>query len=84
MDIKATENYMEMVQHWFEADNIEARVLVMLLQQCTSTGQCTLNDERILNAINLNITRIMLWAETHCKGQKDMTGPPSWPMQVTW
>jgi hypothetical protein len=68
-DIKATENYVERVEQRFNADNIAARV-AMLLQQYTSTGQCTPNDERILNKIDLNITRIMLWAETQCKRAK--------------
>jgi hypothetical protein len=60
---------VEKLEQRFNADNIAARVAT-LLQQCTSTGQCTPNDERTLNKIDLNITRIMLWAETQCKRAK--------------
>jgi hypothetical protein len=68
-DIKASEYYVEMVERRFDADNIVARVAT-LLQRCTRTGQCTPNDESILNSIDLNITRIMLWAENQCKRAK--------------
>jgi hypothetical protein len=68
-DIKASENYVEMVERRFDADNIVARVAT-LLQRCTRTGQCTPNDESILNSIDLNITRIMLWVENQCKRAK--------------
>jgi len=68
-DVKAAANYVEMVERRFQADNIAERV-TKLLQRCETTGRCTSHDESILNAIDANITWILLWAETKCKRAK--------------
>lgn len=68
-DIKAAERYVEMVERRFAADNIAERVQ-KLMQRCTNTGKCSENDEAILNAIDANITKILLWAEAKCKRAK--------------
>jgi hypothetical protein len=68
-DVKAAEHYVELVEQRFAADNIEARVQ-KLIKRCTTTGTCRPHDETILNAIDANITKILLWAETKCKRAK--------------
>jgi hypothetical protein len=65
-DVKASEKYVEMAMQMFDTNNIANRTKI-LLDRCTRTGKCTANDERALNAINANITRILLTAESKCK-----------------
>jgi hypothetical protein len=55
-------------------DNIAARIAT-LIQRCKQTGRCSAQDVNILNAIDVNITEILLWAEQHCKRVK---GPHNW------
>jgi hypothetical protein len=69
VDVKAFARYVEMVERRCQVDNIVQRV-EKLVKQCQQTGVCSKHDERILNAIDANITEIMLWAETKCKGAK--------------
>jgi hypothetical protein len=65
-DVKAAAKYTNLVRAGFEAENIAARIAI-LLQRCDQTGRCTTNDERILNNIDSNITRILLKVERDCK-----------------
>jgi hypothetical protein len=65
-DVKAATKYTKLVRTGFEAENIATRITI-LLNRCDRTGRCTTDDERILNHINRDITRIMLRAETDCK-----------------
>jgi hypothetical protein len=65
---------MDMVEQRCQADNIAARIAT-LIQQCKKTGRCSAQDEIILNAIDVNITEILLWVERNCKRAK---GPHDW------
>jgi hypothetical protein len=55
-----------MALQMFEADNIANRTKI-LLDQCTRTGKCTEDDDRALNAIDANITQILITAERRCE-----------------
>jgi hypothetical protein len=68
-DVKAASRYVEMVEWRCHADNIAARVM-KLIQRRQTTGLCSAYDVTILNAIDANITEIMLWAETNYKHAK--------------
>ena len=65
-DIKAAIKYVELVQTGFQDENIFNRISI-LVSRCQRTHQCTTDDERLLNKINDDITRILLRAERHCK-----------------
>jgi hypothetical protein len=65
-DIKAAEKYIELVTARFDAQNIENRTTI-LTERCTRTKRCTEQDVCALNAIDAEITEIMLWAESKCK-----------------
>jgi hypothetical protein len=67
--------YTNLVQTSFAAENIAERITI-LLHQCDRTGRCTTNDERILNKIDRDITRILLHAETDCKKAKGHAWSP--------
>jgi hypothetical protein len=68
-DIKAVEAYVKRVQAGFESDNI-SECIAILIDCCQWTDQCTTEDERILNHINIAITKILIHAEAHCKHAK--------------
>jgi hypothetical protein len=68
-DIKATEKYITLVNAGFQYENIAARTAT-LIDRCQRTNQCLTKDERILNAIDTAITKILLDAETKCKNAK--------------
>ena len=72
-DVKAAEKYIEMAMQMFETDNIANRTKV-LIDRCTRTGKCTEDDERILNAIDANITHILLTLKANASEPMDMTG----------
>jgi hypothetical protein len=74
-DIKAAEAYIEMVRTRFESDNIPERIAT-LLDRCNRTKKCTTADERILNQLDDNITKILINAETHCKHAKGHAWSP--------
>jgi hypothetical protein len=74
-DIKAAEHYIEIVQHGFEMENISKRIAV-LHSRCFRTNKCTPNDERILNKIDRDITKILLSAENDCKRAKGHAWSP--------
>ena len=74
-DIKASEKYNELVQRRFTADNIANR-MTKLIKRCNRTEICSDNDIKILNAIDRNITEIMLWAERKCKNAKGHAWSP--------
>ena len=65
-DVKAAEKYVELALKMFETDNIANRTKI-LIERCKRTEKCTADDERILNAIDANITQILLTAERKCK-----------------
>ena len=73
-DVKAASRYVELVEQQCQVDNIAARIAT-LIQRCKRTGRCSAQDVNILNAIDMNITEILLWAERHCKRAK---GPHDW------
>jgi hypothetical protein len=80
-DIKAAEKYVELVRQGFNMENINTRIAI-LIHRCDRTGQCTPNDERILNKLDADITKIMLKAEQECKKPRDMHGLHSLPKLV--
>jgi hypothetical protein len=53
---------VELAEKRFEVDNTAARTQI-LLSRCEKTGRCSAADERIMNAIDANITNILLWAK---------------------
>jgi hypothetical protein len=65
--VKASEKYVKMAMQMFETDNTANRTKILVIDQCTRTGKCTDADERALNAIDANITRILIIAERKCK-----------------
>jgi hypothetical protein len=73
--LKAAEPYIELVQHGFEMENISQQVAV-LHSCCFRTNQCTVNNERILNKLERDITKILLSAEKACKKAKGHAWSP--------
>jgi hypothetical protein len=74
-DVKAAARYVELVNHGFQLENISTRIAV-LHSRCFRTNKCTPDDERILNKIDRDITKILLSAEKNCKKAKGHAWSP--------
>ena len=74
-NIKAATAYIQMVCDGFYTENIFNQ-LAIIVSRCTRTGKCTSDDERLINKIDNNITRILLQAEAKCKRAKGYAWSP--------
>jgi hypothetical protein len=77
-DVKAASYYVELVKHNCQMENTATHIAI-LNQRCNHTNCCTLNDEKILNKIDCDITKIMLRAERDFKRAKGHAWSPILP-----
>jgi methylaspartate ammonia-lyase len=68
-NVKAAETYVALVKNDCEMENIATQIPI-LKQCCDQTNRRTQNDEKILNKIDRDITKILLRAEQDCKQAK--------------
>jgi hypothetical protein len=58
-DVKAAEKYVKLAERRTEEENLETRTNTLIIQ-CAKTGKCTVDNERIQNAIDKKLTEFLL------------------------